>query len=196
MTAFVLFLVAASAARAELTIEKIQPAYGRLGPLRKTMTVTAGDEIYFIFDIAGVQADAEGRIDATIRVEVTDATGKSLIKKDNPIRGVLALGGGRFSGMANVTFGGGAKPSEYTVTVTVTDRLSGDKASFQRKLRYQSGGFHVVSPQFFFDAEGKLPAPGGGFVGQTLFLRLKAVGLDPQADRIDAAMTLQILVVS
>jgi len=126
-------------------------------------------------------------------VEITDAEGKSLLKKDNPLRGLLALGGGRLSGMANVTFGGGAKPGEYTATVTVTNRLSGAKASFQRKLLYQSGGFHIVSPQFFFDAEGKLPAPGGGFVGQTLFLRLKAVGLDPQADRIVAAMTLQIL---
>ncbi|HLN33439.1 MAG TPA: hypothetical protein VK395_37275 [Gemmataceae bacterium] len=66
LLAFVLFLVAASAARAELTIEKIQPAYGRLGPLRKSMTVTAGDEIYFTFDIAGMQADGDGKVDGTI----------------------------------------------------------------------------------------------------------------------------------
>jgi len=191
--ALVLFLVVASAARAELTIEKIQPAYGKLGPLRKSLTVTAGDEIYFTFDIAGMQTDGDGKVDGTIRAEITDAEGKSLLKKDNPLRGLLALGGGRLSGMANVTFGAGAKPGEYPVTVTVTDRLSGEKATFQRKVLYQSGGFHIVSPQFFFDADGKLPAPAGGFVGQSLFLHLKAVGLDPQAERVDAAMTLQIL---
>jgi|SRR5581483_3317255 len=193
MLVCVVSMLGVDSARAELKIERIQAAYGRFGPVRKTLTVSDQDEIYFYFDILGVQTDDEGKIDQVIRLEIKDPEGKTVLNKDNPVPRAQTLGGGRLPGMASVTFGTSGTPGPYTLTVTAIDKLSGSQASFQRTLNYQPGGFHIAAPQFSYDAEGKVLAPVGGVEGQTLYLRLKAVGLDPQAVKLDTAMSMQVV---
>ncbi|HXM16910.1 MAG TPA: hypothetical protein VN933_16815 [Candidatus Eremiobacteraceae bacterium] len=193
LIAAVIFVLAADSLRAGVQIENIQAAYARFGPVRKTLTVASQDQIFFYFDVAGVQTDDRGSIDVVIRLELTDPSGKKVLEKDIPTKGKVALGGGRVPDPASVSFGGSPAAGRYTLTVTAIDTISGDKASFRRTLNCQPGGFNIVAPQFFYDAEGKIPAPLGGLAGQTLYVRLKAVGLDPGAARIEAAMTLQVL---
>ena len=79
------------------------------------------------------------------------------------------------------------------MTVIVTDKLSKGSASFQRKLTAREKEFALVAPQFFYDADAKVPAPAGGLVGQTLHLRLKAVDFDRSQGKIDTEMKMQVL---
>jgi hypothetical protein len=193
LVAVVVFVLGADGLRAELKIENIQAAYARFGPVRQTLTVTSQDEIFFYFDVVGVQPDGASMINLVVRVEVADPSGKKVLANDNPTRGKLPLGGDRLAGVASVLFGATSAAGAYTLKVTTIDKLSGDKAAFQRTLTYQPGGFHIVSPQFFYDAERKIPAPLGGVAGQTLYVRLNVVGLDPGAVKLDTAMSLQVL---
>jgi hypothetical protein len=193
LVAVVVFVWGADGLRAELKIENIQAAYARFGPVRQTLTVTSQDEIFFYFDVVGVQPDGASMINLVVRVEVADPSGKKVLANDNPTRGKLPLGGDRLAGVASVLFGATSAAGAYTLKVTTIDKLSGDKAAFQRTLTYQPGGFHIVSPQFFYDAERKIPAPLGGVAGQTLYVRLNVVGLDPGAVKLDTAMSLQVL---
>jgi hypothetical protein len=193
LTATVLALSAASAP-AELEIQHIQAVHGLLGPERQSLEVYPHDEIVFRFHITGVRVDAEGKVDSTLALRLTDESGTELIKEPpSPLKGVLALGGHTFVGNARLSLGPTVRPGTvYTLTVTVKDNLSSETAQFQRKLKAKAPAFAIVAPRFFFDPEGKVPAPAGGLVGQTLYFRLRAIGYDFTKGKIDSTMEMQL----
>ncbi len=179
-------------AQAQLEIQNVQPVYGLLGSARPNLNLYPHDEVLFRFVVTGVRVDAEGKIDTTMTLHLTDAAGKALINEKNPLKGVLALGGQTFTGNARLNVGERIPPGEYTFTVTVHDKLSGKEASFQRKLTAKPAGFQIVAPQFFYDADGKVPAPAGGLVGQNLHFKLRAIGFDRDEGKIDTVMMVQV----
>lgn len=179
-------------AQAKLDIQNVEAAYGLFGPPRSALDLYPHDEVLFRFLVTGAQVDAEGKIDARLTLKLTDSAGKVLLQERNPLKGTLALGGQAFSGNARLNVGERLPPGEYTFTVTVEDALSGEAASFQRQLTAKPHGFKIVAPQFFFDADGKVAAPAGGVVGQTLHFRLRAIGFSRDQDKIHTAMNVQV----
>jgi hypothetical protein len=78
------------------------------------------------------------------------------------------------------------------VAVEVRDLNAKESASFQRKFTCKPVEFAAVRVRFAQDPDGKLPAPVGGRVGQTLFVRTSAVGFDRGGGEIDVQFDLQV----
>src|SRR5207248_10897700 len=85
------------------------------------------------------------------------------------------------------------EPGTYGIEVTVKDHLSGEAASFHRDISLKPTRFSPILQRFFFDADGKVPAPAGGVLGHTLHFRLALVGFDRSKGRIETHMKLEFL---
>src|SRR2546425_5628641 len=78
-----LLILSAHSAQAKLGIESIQATYGPLGPERKTLDIYPFDELFFRFTVTGAKPDAEGKVDASVVMQVLDGTGK--VRGENQI---------------------------------------------------------------------------------------------------------------
>jgi hypothetical protein len=87
----------------------------------------------------------------------------------------------------------GSTPGAYTVKVAFQDKHSGQTARFERRVTLQPASFAVVTPRFFYDPEGKVPAPPGGKLSQTLYVRWKAIGFDRSQEKLETTMAMQVL---
>jgi hypothetical protein len=188
-----LLLLTAAPVRAELTIEDVKATYGPFGPERKSFDSYPFDELFIRFTIRGATVDAEGKVDAAFHFQLSDADGKVLVQDKRPFTGILALGGKTLPGTSSLRLSKEVKPGEYTWKVTVTDNLASQSATTERKLTIKPPEFAVVATQFSYDAEGRVPAPAGGVVGQHLFFRFRAIGIDFAQGKVDAEMTVQVL---
>jgi hypothetical protein len=186
-------LLAATAAPAKLEIQNIKSAYGPLGPERKSLEVQPFDDLLLRFTVSGLKCDAEGKMDVTEVLKLTDADGKVLLENKLPIKDVLPLGGNRMNLDAHLNLGDKIPEGAYTFSITVKDNLADESVSFERKVTAKAPSFSIVSPEFFYDAEYKVFAPGGGVVGQKLFFRMKGVGIDKSPGKVDVEMTIQVL---
>jgi hypothetical protein len=118
--------------------------------------------------------------------------GETLLNQVVPVDGLPPLGGGAIPGSASITLPEDMPSGAYTISVSVQEKGASEGASFRRSLTVRSPGFAAVRPEFSYDPDGKVGAPAGGMVGQTLFVRVRAVGFDKSAGRIDTLMTLQL----
>jgi hypothetical protein len=190
--AVVLLLFGATAVRADLTLRNIQAAYGALGPERKSPDYFPYDEVFFRYTITGLQTDRQGDIDVLIESKIIDENGKVIPGSKDPVKAKLHLAGGTFSGSSTVRLLNQFAPGEYTLTVMVTDNLASESVQFSRKFRVKPVEFAVVAPRFFY-GETNTPAPAGGMVGQMLRVRLKVIGFEKSAGKIDTELVVQIL---
>ena len=188
-----LLILSAHSAQAKLGIESIQATYGPLGPERKTLDIYPFDELFFRFTVTGAKPDAEGKVDASVVMQVLDGTGKVRGENQIPAKGVLLLGGNSFPFLVTLPLSEQVPPGKYTVKITMRDNLSGESVSFQRQVTVKAVEFKIVDLQFFHDPEGKIPAPAGGTLGETLFFRLRIIGFDRSKDRIFTEIVLKIL---
>jgi hypothetical protein len=171
------FIMLATPAWAELKIRDITPTYGPLGPVRQSLAVPAGDELFFRYTITGVHTDQAGRADGELRVKLTGPEGHILLNHRAPIQRVLALGGQTLPATANVSFGPDTPPGDYEVTVTFRDTLSSELAFFKRKVKCAKPAFALVRLRLSHDERGTSPA-AGGMLGQTIHVRCNAIGFD------------------
>lgn len=190
--AILLTVFAAGSTLAKPEIKDIQASHGQLGPERKSLDFLRGDELYLRFTVAGFTTDPDGRLVGEITMSVTDAQKKEILKKDIPIQQVLALGGGTFPGHVSVTIGEELPLGEYTLKVTITDNLARTSDAFERKFTCKAEEFALVAVRFSQDAEGRIPAPVGGVVSQTLFLKARGIGFDRSTGELDVEMTIQV----
>ena len=194
-----LWLVAAAmavpgtAAHAKLEIQNVQAAHGPLGPERKALNFYPSDDVLFRYLITGVEVDGEGRAVGELNLALDAPDGRSLLDQTTSITGVTPLGGGSLPGTATVSLPADLAPGQYTLTVTFRDKKSAETASFRRTLDVKAAEFTTVALRFSYDPEGKVSAPVGGLVGQMLHFRLKAVGFDRTAGRIDIEMVVRVL---
>lgn len=190
--AILLAALAVGPAVAKPEIKAIQASHGQLGPEREKPEYLLGDEVYVRFVVAGFTTDPDGRLAGELTMSVVDAKNKEILKKDIPIQQVLALGGGTFPGQVSVTIGEEFPVGEYTLRVTITDNLARASDSFERKFTCKAEEFALVSVRFSQDAEGRIPAPVGGVVSQTLFLKARGIGFDRGTGELDVEMTIQV----
>ena len=186
-------LALAGAARAELRLENIEAAHGELGPRRESLNFTPLDELVFRFVATGVKTDSTGRCDAELSFRLTNAEGRAVVEGKGPVQRPLMLGGRELPSHVKIAVGPNARPGEYTLTVALRDKLSGETASFERKLTCEAAGFRILSPRFYHDPEGKVPAGTRGLVGESLYFRLRAVGFDRSQKKVHTVMTVRLL---
>jgi hypothetical protein len=190
--AIVLLLIGATAARADLTLRNIQASYGVLGPERKSLDYFPHDEVFFRYSITGLQTDRQGDFDVLIESRIVDENGKVIPGSRDPVKGKLHLAGGTFTGSSTVRLANQYAPGEYTLTVMVTDNLASESVQFSRKFRVKPPELAIVAPRFFY-GDTTTPAPAGGVSGQLLRIRLKVIGFEKTANKLDTELEVQIL---
>ncbi len=183
----------AAPAWADLEIRDVQAAHGPLGPQRTSLRVAPGDEIVFRYRIAGIRTDQDGRAQAELRLQVTDADGKALIDNKEAIGGILALGGQTLPGTARVSFGPDTPAGDYRLRVSISDKLGAGTASFERELTCTEPAFALVKLRFSRDEAGEIACAAGGTLGQTLHIRCAAVGFERAKASPRVVFTLQVL---
>jgi hypothetical protein len=187
------FMLSAATAEAKLEIRDIQAAHGQLGPQRKSSEYVAGDQVYFRYTVAGLRTDDEGHVRVDIALKLTDAKGERLLNEETALLAFLALGGDTLTADASINLDLGFPPGEYELFVEVRDVTANDKASFRRKFTVKAPEFALVRVRFSHDDEGKAAAPTGGLVGQSLVVRLQAIGFDRSKGQIDVEMEVEVL---
>jgi hypothetical protein len=185
-------LLSAATAHAKLEICDVEACEGRFGPARKSLGYVPGDSVQFRFVLAGLDVDRDGRITGDMTISLLGPGGEGLLEQSTRIEAMPPLGGRTVPGQATITLPGVMPAGRYTMGVAVRQKRSTGEASFRRELTILPAGFAAVRPGFFLDPEGKIPGPAGGVVGQTLFVRIRAVGFDRSTSRIDTLMRLQL----
>jgi len=189
----VALVVTSLPAQAKLGVEHIEAAYGPLLPERKALEYVSQDLIFFRYLVTGAKVDEQGNVNVEALVQLTDANGKEVSKQTLPFKGTLSLGGDSFSGSAYIVVGEQFLAGTYTLSVTLTDLLASQKVAFQREVKVRSAEFAVVFPRFSYDLEGRVLAPAGGLVNQTLHFRIGAVGFDRSQEKVDLVSHVQLL---
>src|SRR5260370_13130124 len=121
----VVALSLAPAPAGSLTLSNVRTTNGFLGVPRTDTKFLPGDNIVLSFDIEGIQADSSGKVVYSIAMEVADAKGTVHFKQSpRDKETTLALARSRFPAFASVQVGTDQPAGDYTVKVTVTDRVS------------------------------------------------------------------------
>jgi hypothetical protein len=162
------------AAPGELTLDNVRLTHGVLGPVRSAATVLPGDSLYLCFDIQGIRVDDSGKVQYSTAIEVTNPSGKTILKQDpRNLEAVASLGGDRVPGFATLNVGSAQPPGKYTLKVTVADRAGGGKAALTKEVEVLPKDFGIVQVATTADADGLLPVPAPG-AGQGLWLHFGA----------------------
>lgn len=188
------WLLVPLSAFAKLEIKNVQPAHGVFGPARTSDDVFPLDEYLVRYQVTGVKSDKEGKADLEVTATLLGPDGKQVFaRKTPPAPRPLSLGGDVVQTFGSFTFPEKAPPGEYKLTVSVTDRTSKETASFDRKLTCKATSFQILTPRFFYDTEGKVPAGTTLLAGQTLHYTLKVVGYDRSQKKVALTMRATIL---
>ncbi len=188
-----LFLLVLSAnAYAALEIREFQASHGSYGPKRENLNVFANEEVFFRYTVTGVRTDKHGNLDIVLDELVEDSGGKTVNSASTTQKQRMALGGDSFTGQAIFTFPENFKLGKYKFTLKITDKVSGETTEKSVDMNLKATEFALVQPRFARDANGEIPAPAGGLIGETLHLSVRAVGLDLKGGLLDAEMNFQI----
>jgi hypothetical protein len=191
--AALILIVATPAARAKVEVKDVQAAHGQLGPERDGLDYFPGDEVFFRFTVTGAKTDDQGRMSGEIRMTLTDAVGKAVLNHTVAVKQVLAFGGDRVPAKAVLELGHQFLPGTYEFAVEFTDALAGESDGFKKQFTVKPLEFALVKVRFAHDEAGKAPARVGGVVGQTLHLKLAAVGFDRTKGEVDLEMEVRVL---
>jgi hypothetical protein len=173
----------------KLAVVSAEPRYGRLGPARKDWTYLPFDLLNAHLEAAGMATDAEGLIDVEGAIEFFAPDGAAVTKKPFKLRERPPVGRLPIDVMQEIP----PQPGDYRLQVTVHDRRNDARTVWQQAVVVRPAEPAIVAPEFFRDAEAKVPAAASGKVGETLYLEFRFIGFDRSQDRIDTAMTLQLI---
>lgn len=177
--AVVAALSAAPAAEPDqLTLSNVRSTYGVLGPVRTSTDILPGDRICIAFDIEGISVDRQGKVLYSTALEIIDKADKVLFKQDpHPQEAIISLGGNRLAAFAYLDIGLDQAPGDYTLRVTVTDRLKKKPQTLTRPFRVLKREFGLIHLTTTSDSEALHPTAVPG-VGETLWLNFAVVGFD------------------
>lgn len=190
-----IILLSNGQASAKLEIMNIETSHGVFGPVRKSLEIYPLDEVCFRYHVTGVKIGAENKADLELHVQLVNSNGKTVYEQKPTNQKQLSLGSGTFPLFTILTVPppDKAPAGEYTFSVQVRDRISSETANFERKLTLKPMTFQILTPRFWQDHEGKIPARAGGMVGESLHLKLKVVGFDKSKKKVQTTLTIHIL---
>jgi hypothetical protein len=191
--AFVMTIAFVSSLHAELQLTDVQSSYGQLGPARESSEYVLGDEVYVRFNVVGARIDVDGYTQGELTITVRDAAGKKVLESATPIQQLPCLGGDRFPARAVLMLGDPMTAGKYTLEVGYSDLIAKKTASFKREFTCKPTEFAISGLRFYQDKEGRVPAPVGGMLSQTLFIQARAIGFDTSNDEIDVEMRIDVL---
>jgi hypothetical protein len=160
----------------QLTLTHVRSTHGVLGPARADDKLLPGDSLVVCFDIEGVTADEDGKVEYSTAIEVTNAAGKVIYKQEpRKLEAINSLGGNSVPAYARLDIGLDQQPGDYTFKVAVTDRASGRTQTLARNVTLLPRDFGLIRLTTSSDREGLTPAPALG-AGQPLWVNFGAVG--------------------
>jgi hypothetical protein len=178
---------------AKLEVKNLQLSFGPYGPERTSLEVLPQDELFFRFQLEGVQTNKDGKTEIEQTVLLKDSQGKTVFEKSGLISRQLGFSGGSLTTYATLNISPKAPTGDYTYVVNFKDRLSGETTSFEKKITCKGAQFALLSPRFFRDPDGKVPAPVGGMINETIYFKLFCIGFDRKDKQVKVTMTLQVL---
>jgi hypothetical protein len=179
-----LALSVTSAEPGQLALTNVRATHGVLGVPRADNQLLPGDRFVVSFDIDGITVDENGKAAYSIGMEVANSQGKVLFKQEpRNLEAVAALGGTRLPAFTQIDVGTKQPPGDYTLKVTVTDRATGKSQTLAQTATLLPPGFGLVRLATTSDAEGQVPAPPVGVVGQSLYVNCGAVGFARNGDK-------------
>lgn len=178
------------ATKPELRLVAVEGCYGRLGPAREITAVSPYDNLDVRGQLEGCQVDDAGRAQVAVTLDVKSEAGEVVLHQQATHTDAVDRDG-RLP--FYVTLNAADVPGRYELQVTFVDQGSQQQIVLKKSFQIKPLQLAAVAPQFFRDREGKIPAPAGGKVGETLFFEIRAVGFDRSQGRIDTAFHLQLL---
>jgi len=190
----VLAALAAPAQAGGLTLSDAKLTYGQLGPKRDNAKFLPGDLFFLAFNLDGVTAGPDGKVQYTMALDVTGPGGKTIFRQPPQDEEVInLLGGSRLPAFAQLQIGLEQAPGEYVVKVTVTDRASKKSGTLEQKLEVLPKGFGLVHLTLTADQKGQ-SAAGVLCVGQPLYINNHVVGFQRGAGgQPNVAIELRVL---
>ena len=162
-------------AQAQLALTNDQVTYGYLGAARPDTKFLPGDIFFLTFDIENVKVNDNGEVLYSMGMEVRDSNGKQVFaQKPQDKKAVNTLGGTRLPAFAHVFCGSDQLPGEYTVRVAVTDRVSKQEKTIERKFEVLKPDFGLVQVGLSIDSDMQMPAPAVGVAGQFVYVNFAA----------------------
>ncbi|MCE9534532.1 MAG: hypothetical protein K8T89_25930 [Planctomycetes bacterium] len=177
----------------KLEITKMEGAQGPLGPVRETLDFYPLDEILFRYQVAGAKTDADGKTDVEVEMKLTSPTGKKVFDTKNTAKRLLSLGANTYPAFVIMNVPENAPPGEYTLSLNLTDRIGKETATIERKLTCKPISFQIVAIRFWRDPDGKIPAPAGGMVGESVHFKLRVIGFDKSKKKVQTTLSITVL---
>jgi hypothetical protein len=178
----------------QLSLTNVRAIYSLLGPERPNDKVLPGDAYWLAFDILGLKEDETGKVRYSMTMQVFDTQGKLIFGKDpEEVIAYNTLGGGRTRGYTYVLVTFNQPAGEYTIKVTTTDLSTKASANLSRKFEILPKDFGLVNLTNSYDPNGRLLAPPGGAVGQTLWVTTYLVGFKRGTNK-QPKLTLELVI--
>jgi hypothetical protein len=168
----------APAQEGTLAIRNVRITHGVLGPERKDNRLLPGDVLVVAFEIEGLQVKDDGRVQYGMGMEMTDSKGEAVFpgKGIQDLEAVNTLGGSTLPAFARAETNPNTAPGEYTLTVTVKDRVSGQTQKLTQKFEVVRARLGLVRFALSYDPPQSMPAPPVAVPGQNLMLNFAMVG--------------------
>ena len=182
-------------ARASFDLANARTTYDIFGAPRPDTKFLPGDKIVLAFDIEGIQPDSSGKVLYSIAMEVTDSKGTVHFKQaPRDQETTLALGGNRLPAFASLQIGMDQPAGDYTVKITVADRVSKASKSLTKSYQVLPKAFGLVRLSTTSDPNGQFPLVFPG-EGQSVWVNFVAVGFgrDASNSRPNLSVALNVL---
>ncbi len=180
----------------KLAVANERLTYGHLGPTRPKAVYLPGDVIHLDFEVRNLRFDGDGRAKYATTLEVADAQGKILFRREP--RDTIAInhfGGDRLPCAAHLRIPLETAAGAYTLSVTVRDRGTDATVKVERKVEVAPAGFGLIQVGTSADAEGNIPWSPVGVVGDAIYFNFAVVGFGREAKtkQPDVQVALRIL---
>ncbi len=177
-----------------LTISNVRQTWYLLGPTRTDDKVIPGDSYHIAFDIDGIKAADDGKVQYAMGLEVINSAGKvEFGSQPTPKEVYNALGGSTVPAYANVDIGLNQAPGQYTLKVTVVDSKTNAKEILSRPFEVLKKEFGLVRLSTTADGQ-NVPCGPFGIPGQSLYVHFFAVGFElNQTKQPDISIEMKIM---
>jgi len=168
-------------AQTGLSLTNVRVTFGgQFGPNRPHHRYLPGDLFYLVFDVQGLRADPQGRVEYSIGMLVKDSAGKVVLDKSkaDPMIALLPFGASKMPARAYLGIGSEMRGT-HTCTMIVTDRKTNESKTFEQNFEVLPMDFGIVGFRMTYEVEGNLEGPYAPFqsvCGQVPIVHFATVG--------------------